>query len=165
MCQHLLGSLERLSKKWQSPIYAFYNPVPDIQYHDGRRCHVFKCSAVSCKYQCRRFLDKGDANSTGNLRKHVKSCWGADILRAAEDTGDVNVAREKVVSSIIETGSITASFERKGKGKVTYSNRQHTRTETRSEGANISHIWCLSPPTGWRSSSGFVRICAHSTFC
>jgi hypothetical protein len=28
-------------------------------------------------------------------------------------------------------GSITAHFERKGKGKVTYSHRPHTKAETR----------------------------------
>ena len=32
---------------------------------------------------------------------------------------------------ISPSGSIAAAFERKGKGKVSYSHRQHTRTETR----------------------------------
>jgi hypothetical protein len=122
---------ERLSKKWQSQIYAFYKPTPEIEYVDGRRCHVFSCVGKSCKYKCRRFLDKGDANSTGNLRKHAKSCWGDEAIKAAESARDVQVARESVVKSLLETGTITASFERKGKGKVTYSNRQHTKAETR----------------------------------
>lgn len=125
------GDTERLSKKWTAPIYGFYHPMPDIEYSEGRRCHVFSCASKSCKYKCRRFLDKGDANSTGNLRKHIKSCWGEEALRAAESAGDVNDVREKVVKSLNETGSITAAFKRKGKGKVTYSNRQHTKTETR----------------------------------
>ena len=86
---------------------------------------------MSCKYKCRRYLDKGDANSTGNLRKHVKTCWGGDVLKAAVDVDNVDVVREDIVVAINSTGSITASFERKGKGKVTYSNRQHTRAETR----------------------------------
>jgi hypothetical protein len=122
---------ERLARKWSSPIYAFYHPIPEIEYKEGRRCHTFSCASKSCKFKCRRYLDKGDSNSTGNLRKHVKTCWGEEALRAAEATASVKVARESVVKSLNETGSITAAFERKGKGKVTYSNRQHTRTETR----------------------------------
>jgi hypothetical protein len=117
-------------QKVTSPIYAFYYPVPDIGYM-GKRCyHEFKCASRGCKFECRRFLDKGDANSTGNLRSHVKKCWGGDALKAAEDAEDIDKARNDVVKSLNETGSINAAFERKGKGKVTYSNCQHTRTET-----------------------------------
>ncbi|KAG2041220.1 hypothetical protein BDR03DRAFT_809438, partial [Suillus americanus] len=41
--------------------------------------------------------------------------------------------RKKIVGSVLRNSSITASFERKGQGKVTYSHHQHTRTETRAE--------------------------------
>jgi hypothetical protein len=34
-------------------------------------------------------------------------------------------------NDIKNTGSITAAFKRKGKGKVTYSHRQHTKMETK----------------------------------
>jgi hypothetical protein len=71
-----------------------------------------------------------DSNSTGNLRKHVKKCWGAEALQAAEDAEGINDARERVVDSLNRSGMITAAFEHKGKGKVTYSNRQHTSTKT-----------------------------------
>ena len=37
----------------------------------------------------------------------------------------------KSVQTMKETGLITAAFERKGKGKATYSHRQHTKTETK----------------------------------
>ena len=124
---------ERLSKKWTAPIYAFYHPVPEIVYVDGRRCHVFTCTEKSCKFRCRRYLDKGDSNSTGNLRIHVKTCWGEEALKAAESVGSVAGARENVVQSLNQSGSISVCFERQGKGQVTYSNRQHTRTETRTE--------------------------------
>lgn len=40
-------------------------------------------------------------------------------------------AREQVKRPLRMTGSIKAAFERKGKGKVTYSNVQHTKTETK----------------------------------
>src|SRR5215472_6497771 len=87
----------RLSRKWVSPIYAFYEPVPEICYHKGRRYHLFTCMGKSCKFQCRRFLDKSDANSTRNLRRHVKRCWGNEVLQAAEASQSVDKAREEVV--------------------------------------------------------------------
>jgi hypothetical protein len=46
--------------------------------------------------------------------------------------GTAKDARESVVKEIKGSGSITAAFERKGKGKVTFSHRQHTKTETKS---------------------------------
>ncbi|KAF9230693.1 hypothetical protein BU15DRAFT_56970, partial [Melanogaster broomeanus] len=78
-------SIARLMKDWNSPIYAFYEPVPTIEYENGRRCHVFKCTARGCKHRVRRYLDKSDATSTGNMRKHVKSCWGEAALETAMD--------------------------------------------------------------------------------
>lgn len=118
-------------KDWNSPVYAFFDPVPKFVTIDGRRAHEFKCRAKSCKATVRRYLDKGDAHSTGNMRKHVRSCWGGDIMRAADDAKNADEVRHKIVRSVLRDGSITAAFERKGKGKVTYSHRQHTSTETR----------------------------------
>jgi hypothetical protein len=118
-------------KDWVSPVYAFFNPEPQIVVIGGRRAHEFKCIAKGCKGTTRRFLDKKDARSTGNMRKHVKACWGEDALAAADDAKDANEARTKIVSGILRNGTITASFERKGKGKMTYSHRQHTCAETR----------------------------------
>ncbi|KAG2120467.1 uncharacterized protein F5147DRAFT_741496 [Suillus discolor] len=92
--------------------------------------HQFKCCARGCKTTIRRFLDKKDARSTGNMRKHVKSCWGDEVLQSADQAKDAQEVRTKIVGSILWNGSITTSFERKGKGKVTYSHRQHTWTET-----------------------------------
>lgn len=65
------------------------------------------------------------------MHKHVKNCWGEDALAAAAQTKNAREARETVVQGILMTGTITASFERKGKGKVTFSHRQHTKTETK----------------------------------
>ena len=118
-------------KDWVSPVYAFFNPKPQIVVIGGRRAHEFKCIAKGCKGTTRRFLDKKDARSTGNMRKHVKACWGEDALAAADDAKDANEARTKIVGGILRNGTITASFERKGKGKMTYSHRQHTCAETR----------------------------------
>ncbi|KAG0692126.1 hypothetical protein DFH29DRAFT_985933 [Suillus ampliporus] len=108
-----------LKKDWNSPIYAFYHPVPDVGYHKGRYYHEFKCTTMSCKKGVHHYLDKKDVKSTSNMQKHVKLCWAK--------TKNANEART-IISRAID-GSITASFECKGKGKVTYSHQQHTRTE------------------------------------
>jgi hypothetical protein len=88
---------------------------------NNRRAHAFRCMAKGCKANIRRFLDKKDARSTGNMRKHVKVCWGDEVLKAADDTKNAEEVRTKIVTSVLHNGSITASFERKGKGRVTYS--------------------------------------------
>ena len=67
------------------------------------------------------------------MAKHVKSCWGEDAYQAAQDAKTAKSARETIVQSILKTGTITSAFKRKGKGKVTYSHRQHTKTESRAE--------------------------------
>jgi hypothetical protein len=107
-------------KEWVSPVYAFLEPTPHVIERDGRRAHEFKCAARGCKATVRQYLDKKDARSTGNMRKHLKSCWGDSVMSAA-----------KIVAGILRDGSITTPFERKGKGKVMYSHRQHTRAETK----------------------------------
>jgi hypothetical protein len=131
--ENLIKMTAQLVKGWSSLIYAFFRPLPMIQIINGRHCHIFACARKACRYACRRFLDTRDTNSTGNLRKHVKSCWGEEALAAAEDATSVDDAREWVVKGLNQSGSITASFERKGKGTVTYSNRQHTAAEMRTE--------------------------------
>ena len=104
---------ERLQKEWCSPIYAFFQPTPRIIEINGRRAHEFKCSGRGCKSTVRRFLDKKDAYSTGNMRKHVKTCWGADVLAAADSAKDLEEVRTQIVKDVQQNGSITAAFERK----------------------------------------------------
>jgi len=136
----LISPLERLSEEWVSPIYAFFQRKPAIVTIDGRRVHEFQCTASNCKGRgrnpriVRRYLDTSDRNSTGNLRKHVRQCWGDEILRDADNCGDLESTRNGLSRAGREIdGSITAAFERigKGKGKVTYSHRQHDKTQTR----------------------------------
>jgi len=122
---------DHLQKDWTSLVYAFFDPIPTIRVIDGRRIHEFRCSACGCKARIRRYLDTKDAHSTGNMQKHVWSCWGEDVLSAAHGAKDVTEVRTRIVGSILHNGSITVAFERKNKGQVTYSNRQHTRAKTR----------------------------------
>ncbi|KAJ2974858.1 hypothetical protein NUW54_g11827 [Trametes sanguinea] len=126
------AELERLKADWTSPVYAFYKATPDIVYEKGRRAHVFACLAKGCKYTCRRYLDTGDSSSTGNLRRHVRKCWGAEVLKDADQAANVAEARESIVGGLKKDGLITYSFERK-KGTVSYSHRTHSRAETRVE--------------------------------
>jgi hypothetical protein len=78
-------------------------------------------------------LDTGDAKSTGNLRKHAKRCWGEEIVAAADKAKNANDVRNTTIKGCLNLESITAAFERTGKGKVSYSHRQHTTTEARAE--------------------------------
>ncbi|KAG1871906.1 hypothetical protein C8R48DRAFT_574158, partial [Suillus tomentosus] len=123
----------RLTKDWIAPIYSFFNPVPVIGHVNGRRFHAFSCCAKGCNQSIRRFLDKADAKSTSNMRKHAKKCWGRETVEIVDKAKNATVARESIIEPLHTTGSITAAFERKGKGKVTYSHRQHTKTESRAE--------------------------------
>lgn len=124
-------------KQWNTPIYAFFKPTPMIDCIQGRRVHVFECSSKRCKGKgkngrhVRRYLNTADATSTSNLRRHAKICWGEETVAAAGNTRNVYEARAVLAKSILKDGSITAAFERIGKDKVTFSHRQHTKTESR----------------------------------
>ena len=122
--QYIKIPLEKIQKDWDAPIYVFFLPTTTIEYIEGRKAHVFQCAASRChcktRYVC-RFLDTKDAKSTSNLRHHAKLCWGDDTVAAADDTCDVKTAREALSKRKDLNRSITAAFERAGKGKVTYS--------------------------------------------
>ena len=107
-------------KRWTSPVYAFYDPIPDIEYVDGCQAHVFQYATKSCSYKCCCFLDGPNHSSTGNLIKHVKSCWGEAAYEAAADCQHTNDAHENIIKPLAKTGTITVAFNQKGKGKVTY---------------------------------------------
>jgi hypothetical protein len=81
----------------------------------------------------RRFLDTGDVKSMSNMRKHVKKCWSANVVAAADGANNANEVLLTTVKGLLDPQSITAAFKRKGKGKVTFLHRQHTKTESRAE--------------------------------
>ena len=76
-----------------------------------------------------RYIGTSDAQSTGNMRKHVKKCWGEEALSRADSIKNADEARVQLGGAGLKDGSITAAFERSGKGKVRYSHRQHTKAE------------------------------------
>lgn len=121
---------ERMAKDWTSPIYGFFQARPTIETVDGRRCHEFQCAAPLCKGKgtrpriVRRYLDKADRNSTSNMHKHAKNCWGEEnVSKALETKGTLNIdeVRKNLADAKLHDGSIVAAFERKGKGRVTFS--------------------------------------------
>ena len=134
----IINHTERLSKDWISPIYVFFKPVPTNEYIKERCVHIFECAAVNCLgkgngwFVC-RYLDTGDAKSTGNLHKHAKICWGEQVVAAAVKTRNVQSAREALAGLKSVDSSITAAFQRVTKSKVTYSHRQHTTAEARAK--------------------------------
>ncbi|KAI4518013.1 hypothetical protein K525DRAFT_180739, partial [Schizophyllum commune Loenen D] len=124
---------------WTTPIYAFYHPVPAAGYIKDKKgkerpAHTFKCYNRGCTQTINRYLDTMDRSSTGNLLRHAKSCWGdeaVDIAQSQHETA--KSARESVTTPLKRNGDIKLAFERKGKGKITYSTRPHTKTEARAE--------------------------------
>ena len=69
--------------------------------------------------------------STSGLHWHVTKCWGAEMVKLADGTKDLEAARMVLLKSKLCDGTITAEFKHIGKGKVTFSHHQHTSTEAR----------------------------------
>jgi hypothetical protein len=92
---------EWLQKEWVSPVYAFFEPVPTVRALNGRYVHEFKCSARGCRSKIWHYLDMKDACSTSNMQKHVKTCWGKEVLDAANVAKDASEVRTKIVHTFL----------------------------------------------------------------
>ena len=69
----------------------------------------------------------------------AKNCWGDEnVSKALESKGALSIddIRKSLANAKLQDRSIMASFERKGKGSVTFSMRQHTYSETRLVNSN-----------------------------
>ncbi|KAG1811310.1 hypothetical protein EV424DRAFT_1300696, partial [Suillus variegatus] len=88
---------EWLTKDWTSPVYDFFDPTPTIETKGDQCVHNFKCMVKGCKVKIWRFFDKKDAHSTGNIHKHVKNCWGVEVLQAADEAKNAKEAYMKIV--------------------------------------------------------------------
>jgi hypothetical protein len=108
-----------------------------------------------------RYLDTADGKSTSNLHRHAKTCWGEEAVVGADAAKSHGATHEVVEKSLMMLdGSITAMFECvKGNGKVTYSHKQHTKTEARY--TLISHL-SSCPHTDRVVSMEIVRWVAES---
>lgn len=85
---------EHAKRSWSSTIYAFFTGDIDIEYRSGKLHHVFTCAARGCGHRVTRNQTTMDRNSTKNLKKHAKKCWGADTVNAASALGSLDKARE-----------------------------------------------------------------------
>ena len=70
-----------------------------------------------------------NAKFMSNLRVYTKVCWADDVVNSAQKAGSAFAAHAIFEQKNLQDGSITAAFECKAKGKVTYSYCQHTKTE------------------------------------
>lgn len=122
------------AKKWKSE-------VSDITYTNCHWVHEFHCMNKGCKYKCQHFLNM-DLTSTGNMIKHVKSCWGEGPWTAASGYGNIPEAHKHVIKPFLQQGTITAMFQCIGKGKLTFLTIQLTPTQTRYE--HSPSIPCVS---------------------
>jgi hypothetical protein len=90
--------------------------------------HDFTCNAKVCKGKgknsrlVRRYLDTRDSKSTGSLRRHAKVCWGEENVARADEVKNIDDARQALKGAKLINGTITAVFERIGKGKISYAN-------------------------------------------
>jgi hypothetical protein len=127
-----------LLKDWNVPVYAFFNPVPSINYvgNPARCAHVFKCNVKGCKgkglnqWHVWRYLDTANRKLTSNLYHHAKICWGEEAVAGA-DAAKLHGAAYKIIEKLLrmQDGSIIAMFKHvKGNGKVAYSHKQHIKT-------------------------------------
>ena len=101
-------------KDWLAPIYAFFCSIPVVKYVEGCRCHVFQCAAKSCRYKSRgvrRYLDKSDVKSTGNMRKNARKCCGDETVASTDNANNTNEVHMTTVKGILDAQSITAAFE------------------------------------------------------
>ncbi|KAL6307201.1 hypothetical protein BKA93DRAFT_712591, partial [Sparassis latifolia] len=159
-----------MQKDWTATAYAFCKPEVTIETDKaGVRGHVFCCANHGCKMKVKRWLDKGDQMSTGNMRRHIRKCWGEEALAAADEMNTAADARPSI-EKFRRSGDITVAFERKEKGKVTYSVCQHTRTETRLRPFTIieDHAYQSLMKTGqpeyWIPSCWTVARDVHKVF-
>lgn len=128
-----------MRKSWVSYIYGFFNHDVALSYVDRRPYVEFICSANTCKARngrvVRRFLDTKDKGSTGNMKRHAVTCWGEETV-ANSSASDIEGVRKGLAMK--RDGSITAAFQAKGKGVVTYSMTALTKEEIRYEVCSMS---------------------------
>ncbi len=121
----MFSSTVKLQDNWRSAIYAFFKAEVTIAYINGRRCLEFRCAAKNCRIgkPVRRYLDKGDRSSSGNLFKHARTCWSDVVVDQARLLGEATRVRNTLVANILKDGAITQYFAPVKKGAILYSNR------------------------------------------
>ncbi|KAI0760026.1 hypothetical protein C8Q74DRAFT_1319292 [Fomes fomentarius] len=97
-------------------VYAFYKPIPEIREE-----------AKGCGKKVKQWLHMKDVI----LWHHAESCWGTETISIVK-------VHNKIVDSIMETGTITAHITHK-KDQNFYMHHQHTRVEVRMK--IVQWVW------------------------
>ncbi|KAF7761286.1 hypothetical protein Agabi119p4_10695 [Agaricus bisporus var. burnettii] len=128
-------ALDKLYQTYKSSIYVFFKP-PVYRVEGKKRFHVFECAATRCKNvhgrEVKRNIDTTNATSTSNLKVHAVKCFGANVV---ESVGNANLDDARGImkdKNNLRDSSITAAFEKLGKGKVTYSTLPPSSLQTRA---------------------------------
>ncbi|KAJ3963860.1 hypothetical protein EV361DRAFT_982847, partial [Lentinula raphanica] len=69
-----------------SVVYAFFHTKPDIEFAKDNSAEYLVYRCTKCAEKIRQGMRTGDRGSTGNLREHVKRCWGEEALAAVNNT-------------------------------------------------------------------------------
>jgi len=129
------------------------------------RCTSSSVLRVTARPRLDSSANTGDISSTSNLCRQAIRCWGDEAVAAADKTTNARIARE-ALSNKEPNRSITAAFEGVGKGRVTYSHRQHTKAEARYipfslPSAKLTHILNVLGPNsfaGWLRTSDLFKL-------
>ncbi|KAJ7284764.1 hypothetical protein C8J57DRAFT_1052823, partial [Mycena rebaudengoi] len=117
-----------------STTYTFYDSDIDIEYCNGNLHHVFTCAAWGCGHRVSRNQATKDRNSTKNLKKHAKKCWGEETLDAAAALGSLDKAQNLLAANKgAKTQRITDIFKRHtpGGNRDNFSHFPLSKSETR----------------------------------
>ncbi|KAJ3832579.1 hypothetical protein F5878DRAFT_499240, partial [Lentinula raphanica] len=73
-----------------SVVYAFFHAEPDIEFGKDNTADYVVYRCINCGEKVRQGMKTGDRENSpvmkGNLREHVKKCWGQEALDAVSDT-------------------------------------------------------------------------------
>jgi len=115
-----------------APVYGLFSlPILKCVFWriEWQETLVFACSVPTCQHKVNVYTDTKDVGSTSNLRKHAKACRGEHRLAQADEAGTA----AQVCSTLreVDDGTITATFLRSSKGKVSYSTCSLSETQIR----------------------------------
>ncbi|KAJ3963909.1 hypothetical protein EV361DRAFT_774365, partial [Lentinula raphanica] len=70
----------------KSTVYAFFRAEPEIEFAKDHSAAYLIFQCTNCGDKIRQGSKTGDRASTGNMREHVKKCWGEESLVAVKDS-------------------------------------------------------------------------------
>lgn len=98
---------------------ALFHPEPILEVTNGKHFHVLNVQPSLANERGKRLLCTPQSEDLRLVMQHLQ------VNEVVDAVGKVKTADEA------RDGSITAAFEHIGKGAITYSHRQFTKTEAR----------------------------------